>query len=187
LCKVFAEYLVISYTKVFIEYLQKVKEAPKVEPFVTRELFNLFGTYHDLKELRYKHHEGLKVLFIVIGIDTFLKLFSSVYNNFETHFLNRVNHAYSALLYKKSLKLTFATNRTFSPNDISNIKFEAKAANKTIIRTGTGFLQTLFKLVVLYIPMLWGNIRWAVFVVPILYICRYFYESSDWSKKLEMQ
>jgi len=51
-----------------------------------------------------------------------------------------VNHAYSALLYKKSLKLTFATNRTFSPNDISNIKFEAKAANKTIIRTGTGFL-----------------------------------------------
>ena len=69
---------------------------------------------------------------LAVALDTFLKLFSSIYDNFETHFLNRVNHAYAALMYKKSLKISYATNRTFSPNDIANIKYEIKAANKTI-------------------------------------------------------
>ena len=76
----------------------------------------------------------------MIAIDTLYKLFDSYYANYETHFLNRVNHGYAAMLHGKDMKLTFATNRTFSDEDILNIKKQAKAANKTIIRTGTGAL-----------------------------------------------
>jgi hypothetical protein len=96
------------------------------------------NSINSVYDLFHKHSEGMLLMSVAIFMDTFLKLFSSIYNNFETHFQNRVNHAYSALFYKKSLKLTYATNRTFTPNDITNIKYETKAANKIIIRTGTG-------------------------------------------------
>ena len=39
----------------------------------------------------------------------------------------------------------------------------------------------------LYLPLLFRNINWAVLVLPAVYIVRYLYETSEYSKKLEIQ